>query len=104
MFAIYNKTNNRVVSKHYGEATSISLSYTDVDFGYVETTDAELNGDPKEYDVINGKVQRRSIDAILSEIESNNPLLKELNRMKHDNDLLGQQTVDLDLRLLMGGM
>lgn len=104
MFAIYDKSSNRFVCRYYGEEANIKDSYDQYKFGYVLATEAEFSGDPKEYEFINGKPKRRNIDEILAEIESTNPLLKELNRLKQENSLLGQQAFSMDVRLMMGGM
>lgn len=92
MYAIYNKSNNKVINRFYGDENKIGEIYDMNIFGYIPTTEQEFNGDPTEYivDVENIKVVRRNIDEIIAEIENKNPMIKKVNDLQVENNQFKQ--------------
>ena len=64
--------------------------------------DALIQSNIRDYKMVDGVIVKKSDSDIPDTLPG--PTQQEIIGLKEENQTLGQQVVDLDLRLLMGGM
>lgn len=107
MLVIFNKndgyvvgtfSNDQQIEKIYNNNVSILARLDGV---YVDD-DLIPRGNIRDYKVVNGVLVKKTVEE--TPVNQPGPTQQAIADLKDTNQMLGQQVVDLDLRLLMGGM
>ena len=106
MLVIFNKSDGYIVGT-FPNDQKIETIYNNnpsilarLDGVYVD--DDLVPSNVRDYKIVDGSIVKKTESDIPAPIPG--PTQQEIINIKEKNQMLGQQVVDLDLRLLMGGM
>ena len=108
MLLIYEKSTGQIHGKFTGDQTIEAIYKNNADAlerlaGIYVSEEDVPNGNINEFKVVNNIILKMTYEEIDSK-EIKNSFLVKFEKLENELQMLGQQVVDLDLRLLKGGL